>query len=120
VQYYKNLLCSAVCLAICQKSLGRLLEKIIVLHVHVQQILQDGIGILGLRNHEPPSLHSRLGPRWYSLVGPLKEHLGGQKFSMDDEFKYIVLSWLCVQGTYFYGVSCPSPLYPWECERHHL
>lgn len=39
--------------------------------------------------------------------GPMKEHLGGQKFQTDDELKRYVLNWLASHAKTFYaaGVS---------------
>lgn len=44
-------------------------------------------------NHPPYC--SYLVPSDDHLIGPIKEHLGGQKFKADDKLKYIVLNWLC-------------------------
>jgi histone-lysine N-methyltransferase SETMAR len=90
VQYYSNLLCNAVCLAIHKKMPGKLSEKITVLHDNMHPYTANLTITLAtldwdIMNHPPYSPDLAFSD--FHLFGPLKEHLGGQKFYMDDELK---------------------------------
>jgi hypothetical protein len=58
-----------------------------------------------IMNHPPHS--PDLDPSDFHLLGPMKVHLGGQKFQTEDEFKCGVLNLLCSQSKIFYvpGIS---------------
>jgi len=50
----------------------------------------------------PPSSPD-LAPSDFHLFGPIKEFLGGQNFSTDDEMKQAVLGWFSHTGESFYA-----------------
>jgi hypothetical protein len=58
-----------------------------------------------IMNH--PSYIPDSVPNYFHLSGPVKMHLGGQKFQIGDELKCSVLIWLWSQDKTFYdaGIS---------------
>jgi histone-lysine N-methyltransferase SETMAR len=52
-----------------------------------------------------PAYSLDLAPSDYHVFGPLKEALGGKKFSTDDEIKEVVHRWLRSQRSFFLAES---------------
>jgi hypothetical protein len=50
-----------------------------------------------------PAYSPDLAPSDYHVFGPLKEALGGKKFSTDNEIKEVVHRWLCSQSEEFFS-----------------
>jgi histone-lysine N-methyltransferase SETMAR len=63
-------------------------------------------------NHPPYSLD--LTRSDYHLFGPMKDHLGGQKFKTDNKLKRGVLNWLCSQPTFFYAAGISALPWRWQ------
>jgi hypothetical protein len=114
-QYHSNLLLNDVQAAISKKRPGKLPKGIILLHkntrLHKENLITATLATLGweIFNHFPYSLDS--APSDYHLFGPMKDHLGGQKFKTDDELKHSVLNWLCSEPTSLHAASIST--LPW-------
>jgi hypothetical protein len=50
----------------------------------------------------------------YHVFGPLKEALGGKKFSTDDEIKEVVHRWLCSQSEEFFSRGIQALVKCWH------
>jgi hypothetical protein len=46
----------------------------------------------------------------FHLFGPMKVHLGGQKFQTDDELKHCALNWLVSHAKTFYAAGISNLL----------
>ena len=55
-----------------------------------------------------------LTPSDFHLFGPLKEFLGGQHFSTDDEVKQAVLGWFCHTDKSFYAEAFQALAKRWD------
>jgi len=62
--------------------------------------------------HPPYSLDLALSD--FHLFGPLKEFLGGQHFSTDDEVKQAVLGWFSHTDKSFYANSFQALVKHWD------
>jgi len=61
-----------------------------------------------------PPYSPDLAPSDFHLFGPLKEFLGGQQFSTDDEVKQPVLGWFCHTDKPFYAEAFQALVKRWD------
>jgi histone-lysine N-methyltransferase SETMAR len=96
-QYYSNFLRNDVHQAIQEKILEKLAKNMILLYVATMD--------WEIANYPPYS--PNLAPTDLHLFGPMKVHLGEQKFETEDEIECGVLNWLRSQYKTFYadGIS---------------
>jgi hypothetical protein len=66
----------------------------------------------GLPEHPPYSLD--LDPSDFHLSGPLKDHLGGNCFTYDDEDQTEVQKWLRQQSEDFYAAGLDALVKRWD------
>jgi hypothetical protein len=104
-QYYSNLLRSDVHQVI-RKKRPRKLSKIIILlhdstHPYTANFMKVTLAVMGWEIMDHHVYTPDLAPNDFHLFGPMKMHLGGQKFQTDDELKCSVLNWLHSQGKPF-------------------
>jgi len=70
---------------------------------------QLGWEVLPLTPYSP-----NLAPSDFQLFGPLKEYLGGQHFSTDDEVKQAVLGWFSRTDKSFYAEAFQTLVKRWD------
>jgi histone-lysine N-methyltransferase SETMAR len=70
-------------------------------HPHVANLTKATLKTMGweIMKHPPYSPDFTLSDRHF--FGPMKVHLGGQKFQTDDKLQCSVLNWLCSQDKTF-------------------
>jgi histone-lysine N-methyltransferase SETMAR len=61
-----------------------------------------------------PAYSSDLAPNDYHVFGPLKEALGGKKFSTDDEIKEAVHWWIRSQSEEFFSRGIQALVERWH------
>ena len=61
-----------------------------------------------------PPYSADLTPSYFHLFGPLKEFLGGQHFSTDDEVKQAVLGWFSRTDTSFCAEAFHALVKRWD------
>jgi histone-lysine N-methyltransferase SETMAR len=105
-QYYCKLLTGAVRKSIRKKRPGMLSGKVILLHdnarPHTANLTTTTLAKMRWEVLPHPPYSPDLAPSDYHLFGPLKEHLGGKKFTTDEALQNDVLQWLRQQPSSFY------------------
>ena len=88
------------------KRPGRLTQGVILLHdnatPHTAVLTRDWFRRYGWEIFPHPPHRPDLAPSDYHLFGPLKRHLGGQKFDTDEALINEVNDWMAkLDGTFF-------------------
>jgi histone-lysine N-methyltransferase SETMAR len=98
--------------AIRSKRRGLLSSGVLLQHdnarPHTPRATAKKITDLRLECIPHPAYSSDLAPSDYHVFGPLKEALGGKKFSTDDEIKGAVHGWLRSQSEEFFFSRNPG------------
>jgi histone-lysine N-methyltransferase SETMAR len=102
---YSDLLHSHLKTAIRPKRCGLLSSGVLLqhdkVHPHTACVTAKKITDLRLECIPHPLYSPDLAPSDYHVFGPLKEALGGKKFSTDNEIKEAVHRWLRSQRSFF-------------------
>jgi hypothetical protein len=88
----------------CTKRSGRKIlgnsEKFIRLkdnaYPHMENLVMVALATMKLEFATHPPYRPDLTPSDFNLFGPMKVHLGGQRFGTDGKIKHGVLNWLSV------------------------
>lgn len=117
-EYYSSLLFNKVRKAIHKKRTGMSSKGVILQHdnarPHTAAKTMAVIDQLHWEVLPHPPYSPDLAPSDFHLFGPLKEHLGGQKFDTDDEVCQVVLQWLKDQPKEFYAAGMQKIVARWE------
>jgi hypothetical protein len=70
------------------------------------------IRFLGSEGEKPADIHRRMSD--YHVFGPLKEAVGGKKFSTDDETKEAMHRWLRSQSEEFFSRGIQALVKRWH------
>lgn len=95
-----------------------LTDGVLLLHdnarPHVARATQETIRQLNWEVLDHPPYSPDLAPSDFHLFGPLKEHLGGQRFEDDEELKLAVRRWLRQQPQAFYAAGFRKLVQRWD------
>lgn len=104
--------------AIRSKRRGLLRSGVLLQHdnarPHTSRVTVEKISNLRFECLPHPPYSPDLAPSDYHIFGPLKEALGGKKFSTDDEVKTAVHAWLCSQPQDFFSRGIEALVKRWR------
>lgn len=104
--------------AIRSKRRGMLSAGVLLQHdnarPHTSKKTTAAIQEMRLQVLEHPPYSPDLAPSDYHLFGPLKKHLGGTKFSSDEEVKDAVHEWLCTRPKSFFSAGIHALVKRWQ------
>ena len=108
-----------MCISVCRKKWPRLITKGILFlqdnpRAHTANHTTCTLQQLSWEVLPHPSYSSDLAPSDFHLFRPLKEFLGGQHFSNDDEVKQAVLGWFSRTDKSFYDKAFQALVKHWD------